>query len=45
MLPVTKVDQMTIGNGQPGPITQQLVQTYWAWHKDPAYSLPVDYSA
>ncbi len=45
VLPVTKVDQMTIGNGQPGPITQQLVQTYWAWHKDPAYSLRVDYSA
>ena len=45
VLPVTKVDDRVIGNGQPGPVTRQLVQTYWAWHKDPAYSLPIDYSA
>jgi len=44
VLPVTMVDKHTIGDGRPGPITRQLVQTYWAWHADPAYSLAIDYS-
>ena len=44
VLPVTRVDQQAIGNGQPGPITRQLVQTYWAWHADPAYSRAIDYT-
>jgi branched-chain amino acid aminotransferase len=44
VLPVSKVDRRTIGNGQPGPITRQLVQTYWAWHADPAYSRAIDYT-
>lgn len=44
VLPVTKVDQRVIGDGTVGTITRQLVQTYWAWHKDPAYSLAIDYS-
>lgn len=45
VLPVTKVDQSVIGNGRPGPVTQLLVQTYWAWHTVPAYSQPIDYYA
>ncbi|MFZ4478658.1 MAG: aminotransferase class IV [Rhodoferax sp.] len=44
VLPVTAVDRQMIGNGRPGPITRQLVKTYWDWHADPAYSLPIDYS-
>jgi len=44
VLPVTMVDKHTIGNGNPGPITRKLVQTYWAWHVDPAYTLQIDYS-
>ena len=44
MLPVTRVDQHTIGNGKPGPITDRLVQTYWAWHTDPAYRQVIDYA-
>jgi len=44
VLPVTMVDQHPIGAGSPGPITQRLVQTYWAWHADPAYSQAIDYS-
>ena len=43
VLPVTRVDQQSIGSGRPGPITRQLVQTYWAWHPDPAYSRAIDY--
>ncbi len=45
VLPVTRVDQLQIGDGKPGPVTRRLVDTYWAWHKDPAYSQPIDYGA
>lgn len=44
VLPVTMVDKRAIGDGSPGPITRQLVRTYWAWHADPAYRLAIDYS-
>lgn len=43
VLPVTRVDHQQIGDGNPGPVTRRLVDTYWAWHKDPAYSQPIDY--
>ncbi len=43
VLPVTRVNHLPIGDGKPGPITRRLVQTYWAWHADPAYSLGIDY--
>ena len=42
VLPVTRLDGQTVGDGRPGPLTRRLVETYWAWHKDPAYSRPVD---
>lgn len=44
VLPVTKVDNHVVGDAHPGPITRQLVKTYWDWHRDPAYSLAIDYS-
>jgi branched-chain amino acid aminotransferase len=44
VLPVTRVDDVSIGDGRPGPVTQRLLQTYWDWHRDPAYSRPIDYS-
>ena len=43
VLPVTRVDGQPLGNGQPGPLSQQLARTYWAWHRDPRYSTPVAY--
>jgi branched-chain amino acid aminotransferase len=43
VLPVTRVDGRAIGAGAPGPITSRLVETYWAWHRLPAYSRPVRY--
>lgn len=43
VLPVTRVDDQMIGQGSPGPITQRLLETYWDWHREPAYSLPIDY--
>jgi branched-chain amino acid aminotransferase len=41
VLPVSRVDGVSIGTGAPGPITRSLIDTYWAWHRDPRYSLPV----
>jgi branched-chain amino acid aminotransferase len=32
-----------LGTGSPGPVTRQLLETYWAWHRDPRYSTPVRY--
>jgi branched-chain amino acid aminotransferase len=44
VLPVSRVDDRPIGAGRPGPVTDRLVQTYWAWHRDPAMNRPVNYS-
>jgi len=41
VLPVTRVDGQSIGDGQVGPVTRRLAETYWAWHRDPRYSTPV----
>lgn len=43
VLPVTRVDGDAIADGLPGPITRRLVDTYWAWHRDPALNRPIDY--
>lgn len=47
VLPVTRVDGQVLGTGAgmgtPGPVTQQLLATYWDWHRDPAHSTPVLY--
>jgi len=44
LLPITQVDGRPVGSGTVGPVTRQLVQTYWDWHRDPRYSRPVHYS-
>jgi branched-chain amino acid aminotransferase len=43
LMPVTRVNGQALGKGQPGPVTQQLADTYWAWHKLTRYSTPVPY--
>lgn len=43
VLPVTRVDHRPVAAGQVGPVTQRLVETYWAWHRDPRYATPVRY--
>ena len=42
VLSVTRVDGVPVGAGVPGPVTRQLEQTYWDWHRDPRYSLAVN---
>jgi branched-chain amino acid aminotransferase len=43
IMPVTAVDGVPVGTGQPGPLTRQLRDRYWASHADPRYSAPVRY--
>ncbi|MGV3569802.1 MAG: aminotransferase class IV [Ramlibacter sp.] len=45
VLPVTRVDGVAIGNGEPGPLTRRLADTYWEWHRDRRYSTPIAYPA
>lgn len=42
VLPVTRVDGVALGDGRVGPLTRRLADTYWAWHRDPRYSTPVE---
>jgi branched-chain amino acid aminotransferase len=43
VIPVTTVDGEAVGNGEPGPLTRQLREAYWALHDDLRFSLPVHY--
>lgn len=44
IMPITNVDDQTIGSGDIGPITHQLQQAYWLLHDDPSYTCAIDYS-
>jgi branched-chain amino acid aminotransferase len=43
VMPVTQVNGHRLGSGEPGPVSQRLGETYWAWHRLPAYSTPIAY--
>ena len=43
VLPVTRANEQAIGSGRVGTVTERLVKTYWDWHRDPAYSRPIQY--
>jgi branched-chain amino acid aminotransferase len=42
IMPVTRIDNVPIGNGQPGLLTQQLTDLYWQKHNDPDWTTPID---
>jgi branched-chain amino acid aminotransferase len=43
IMPITRVEGASLGNGKPGQITLQLQDRYWALHKDPRHSTAVPY--
>lgn len=43
IMPVARVNGTAIGSGEPGPITRELGETYWAWHRMPRYATPIEY--
>ena len=43
IIPVTTVDDVAVGGGEPGPTTLRLREAYWKLHHDPRFSTPVGY--
>jgi branched-chain amino acid aminotransferase len=43
VIPVTCLDDDSIGDGAPGPLTQRLRQMYWDAHDDDKYVTRIDY--
>lgn len=43
IMPITRVDERTIGNGQPRPISIKLRDLYWAKHEQGWHATPVRY--
>jgi len=43
VMPVTRVDGIAIGTGEVGPITRELMKIYWELHRDPAWTVEVNY--
>ena len=41
IMPVTRVDNRAIGDGEPGQVTRSLIELYWAKHDDPDWTTPV----
>lgn len=38
IMPVTKIDAASIGDGKVGAITRELTSLYWKKHADPSWS-------
>ncbi|WP_231113282.1 aminotransferase class IV [Pandoraea pnomenusa] len=43
IMPVTRLNDVAVGDGMPGELTRTIFRTYWDWHDDPAWTLAVDY--
>jgi len=43
VMPVTKIDQTSIGTGSPGPITKELTEAYWQMHENERYRNVIHY--
>ncbi len=45
IMPITSIDNQTIGSGDIGPITEMLQRGYWLLHDDQRYATKIEYSA
>ena len=43
IMSVTRIDDVAIGDGHPGPLTRRLTDLYWDKHRDPAWTTAVAY--
>jgi branched-chain amino acid aminotransferase len=43
VMPVATLDGAPVGEGRPGPVTTAIRDRYWELHRDPRYTLAVDY--
>lgn len=42
---VTRINQRILGNDAPGPVANQIIDTYWDWHRRPDMITPIQYGA
>jgi len=42
IIPITQLNNTPVGQGEPGPITQQLISAYWELHDHPDYGLSIN---
>jgi len=42
IMPVTRIDGVPLGDGEPGPVTGRVHDLYWAKHADPAWTTLVE---
>ena len=42
-VPVTRINKRIIGNDASGPVTSQIISTYWDWHKRTDLNNPIMY--
>ena len=42
IIPITKIDDIVIGNGKIGKYTKLIKDLYWEKHKDPSWSTSID---
>ena len=45
IMPVHSVDNIVVGDGQPGAITKKIKALYWEMHKHPEWRTPISYLA
>lgn len=43
VMPVATLDGRPVGEGRPGPMSTAIRERYWELHRDPRYTLAVDY--
>jgi branched-chain amino acid aminotransferase len=43
IMAATRIDDATIGDGRPGPLTKRLAALYWDKHREPAWTTAVAY--
>ena len=43
VMPVTRINEKIIAEGEIGPVTRNLRERYWVLHDHPAYKLDIDY--
>lgn len=43
LMPVTKIDGVSIGSGSVGPLTRQLTEQYWKMHEEDRHRITIPY--
>jgi branched-chain amino acid aminotransferase len=45
VMPIVRIDERTLGNGRPGPLTMRIRALYWGKHEQGWHATPVDYDS